>query len=179
LFLKRKQQFFDGYLSDNKNVADSELVNAYSFNMEEIKMINIAYQSTQLLTLANLSYNYSGGAHGNHATNYFSFDLLKNKKLSLDDILSPTGKNQLRRLLEKNFRKEFNLKDTEALTEGGLFENKIEPNKNFFVTGKCIGFSYAPYEIGPYALGEIVLFIPLTELKDYLQNDFKNLLDIH
>ena len=179
LFLKKKKQFFDDYLSDYKNVADSELVNGYSFNMEEIQTINIAYQSTQLLTLANSSYTYSGGAHGNHATNYFSFDLLKNKKLSLDDLLSPTDKNQLRRLLEKYFRKEYNLKETEALTEGGLFENKIEPNKNFFVTGKCIGFSYAPYEIGPYALGEIVIFIPLTELKDYLQNDFKSLLDIH
>ena len=179
LFIKKKKEFFDGYLSDNKNVADSELANAYSFNAEEIQTINVAYQSTRLLTLANASYNYSGGAHGNYATNYLSIDMMKNKKLSLDDILSATGKAQLRRLLEKYFRKEYNLKEAEALTEGGLFENKIEPNKNFFVTRKCIGFSYAPYEIGPYALGEIVIFIPLAELKDYLQTYFKNLLDIH
>jgi hypothetical protein len=179
LLLKKKKEFFDGYLSDNKNVADSELVNAYSFNMEEIQTINIAFQSTQLLTLANLSYSYSGGAHGNHATSYIAIDMVKNKKLLLDDILSATGKNQLRRLLEKYFRKEYNLKEAQALTAGGLFENKIEPNKNFFVTGKCIGFSYAPYEIGPYALGEIVIFIPLSDLTPYLQTDFKNLLSIY
>ena len=179
LFIKKKKEFFDGYLSDNKNVTDSELANAYSFNMEEIQTINVAFQSTQLLTLANASYNYSGGAHGNYATNYLSIDMMKNKKLSLDDILSATGKAQLRRLLEKCFRKEYNLKEAEALTEGGLFENKIEPNKNFFVTRKCIGFSYAPYEIGPYALGEIVIFIPLAELSTYLQVDFKKMLTIY
>ncbi|HEX5152109.1 MAG TPA: DUF3298 domain-containing protein [Parafilimonas sp.] len=178
LFLKRKKEFFEGYLSDNKNVADSELVDAYSFNMEEIQTINIAYQSTELLTLANSSYSYTGGAHGNYATGYMSIDMAKNKKLSLDDILSASGKSQLRRLLEKYFRREYNVKDNEALTEGGLFENKIEPNKNFFITGKSIGFSYAPYEIGPYALGEIVIFIPLNELKVYMRTDFKNLVTI-
>ena len=83
LFMKKKKEFFDGYLSDNKNVSDSELANAYSFNMEEIQTINVAFQSTQLLTLANTSYNYSGGAHGNYGTNYLSIDMVKNKKLSL------------------------------------------------------------------------------------------------
>lgn len=173
--MKEKKQFFDGYLSENKDIPDSDLVNTYSFNADETQTINIVFQSSQLLTLASLVYSYTGGAHGNYGTSYLSIDLVNNKKLSLDDVLSGSGEKQLSRLLGKYFRKENNLKDTDALTEGGLFENKIEPNNNFFVTGKGISFNYTPYEIGPYAMGEIVIFIPFTELSAYLQSDFKKL----
>jgi hypothetical protein len=175
MFLKEKRQFFEGYHSQNKDIPDSDLVNTYSFNADQIQTINIVFQSTKLLTLANLVYSYTGGAHGNYGTGYLSVDLVRNKKISLDEVLSASGQKQLGRLLGKYFRKENNLKDTDALSKGGLFEDKIEPNSNFFVTGKGISFDYMPYEIGPYAIGEIVIFIPFTELSAYLQSDFKKL----
>jgi len=175
IFLKEKKRFFDCYLSENKNIPDSDLVDTYSFNADETQTINLVFQSAELLTLAGLVYSYTGGAHGNYGTNYLSIDLLHNKKLSLDDVLSASGQKQLGRLLGKYFRKNNNLKDTDALSKGGLFEDEIKPNNNFFVTGKGLAFDYSPYEIGPYAMGEIIIFIPFTELSAYLQSDFKKL----
>jgi hypothetical protein len=136
----------------------------------------IAYSSPKLITLAHHSYSYTGGAHGNYGTGFTSVDLIANKKLKLSDILNEAGLKQLPKLLEKKFRTRYGLSDKEELTAGGLFENKIEPNENFYVTGKGIGFNYVPYEIGPYAMGEVNLFIPFTELNAYLQAGFKKLI---
>ncbi|MBO9572818.1 MAG: DUF3298 domain-containing protein, partial [Chitinophagaceae bacterium] len=108
---------------------------------------------------------YTGGAHGNYGTTFTVISLAKNKKLKLSDIIPESKQPQLNQLLEKNFRLQYNLKPTDKLTEGGLFENSIKANDNFYVTGKGIGFNYTPYEIGPYVMGEINIFIPFTDLK--------------
>ncbi len=86
-------------------------------------------------------------------------------------------KKQLSQQLEKYFRKTYSLKDTDSLAAGGLFENRIEPNSNFHVPEKGIGINYTPYEIGPFAMGEIGIFIPFSELKNCLQSAFKKLIE--
>ena len=137
----------------------------------------IVYQSKTILSLANFSYSYTGGAHGNYGTGYTSLDLIKEKKLKLDDVITKTGQAYLRSILKKYFRKNYNLDANASLKEAGLFKEKIEPNNNFYVTTKGIGFSYAPYEIGPYSMGEINIFIPFSELQNFLQPVFKNLVE--
>ena len=177
IFLQEKKKFFDSYLEENKETEDSLLLEyPVSYNMEESQRLGIAFLSPKLLTLADLYYSYTGGAHGNYSTHYISIDLAANKELTLADILTPAGIKKLNPLLEKYFRKDQGLGQTEDLTEGGLFENKLEANDNFYVTTKGIGFSYAPYEIAPYAAGEINIYIPFSELTSCLQPGFKKLL---
>ena len=97
--------------------------------------------------------------------------------MQLQDVVLPAGKRKLNMLLEKYFRKSRGLKPGDALSEkGGLFENKIEAGDNFYLTGKGITFSYTPYEIAPYAAGEIQVFIPYTDMKDLLQPGMKKIL---
>ncbi len=178
LLLRHKKNYLNNYINDNKNVQDADLKKASpTFSMEDDSKLLIAFESPKLLTFAFTSYAYTGGAHGNHGTSYSSYDLTANKALTLDDIITPAGKKTLHSLLEKNFRKQFNLKPADPLKEGGLFENKIEPNKNFYVTGKGIGFCYNPYEIGPYVMGEINIFIPFSEMRNYLKDDFRKLIE--
>ena len=147
-----------------------------AFSEEQSNRLMIVYQSKNILTLANYSYSYTGGAHGNYGTHYSSLDLLSKKILKLDDVLTTAGQANLPLLLKKYFRKNYNLDANDSLKEAGLFEEKIKPNNNFYITGKGIGFSYSPYEIGPYAMGEINIFIPFSELKTSLQPAFQNLL---
>jgi hypothetical protein len=152
IFLQEKKKFFDSYLEENKDADDSLLLEyPFSYSMEETQRLGIAFLTSKLLTLADLYYTYTGGAHGNYSTHYVSIDLASNKKLKLGDVLTATGIKKLNPLLEKYFRKDQGLGPSGDLTEGGLFENKIEANDNFYVTTKGIGFSYAPYEIAPYA----------------------------
>ncbi len=172
-----KTQYIRTYVDDYKEVADSEMVEyPFSYNMEESRWMIIAYQSPKLLTLAEWYYTYAGGAHGSSNTTYYNIDLTTGKQLKLENILQQQGVDKLNGLLAKYFRMDRGLKKDEDLTEGGLFENKLEYNANFYVTGKGICFSYAPYEIASYADGQVEIFIPFTELTKYLQPGFRKLL---
>ncbi len=177
LFLANKKGFMEGYIRDNKNVADSEIAElSYSYNLEQIDRLMVVYHSEKLLTLVKWYYGYMGGAHGNHGSSYFSIDLSTNKKLILSNVLTPAGIKQLPKLLEKNFRKQYMIADNAPLTEAGLFENALHATDNFYLTSKGIGFGYLPYEIGPFSMGEINIFIPFSEITAYIVPTFKNLI---
>lgn len=184
ILAKDGKGFFDEYhkefsnedLSDT-NLADTEVNNnPEEYNYSIITHLRISYQSPKLLSLAMLDYSYIGGAHGNYGTTYLPLDLLHNKALTLKNILTTTGIRQLRPLLESSFRRDKHLTSTESLKSGGLFENKIEPNDDFYVTGKGLIFNYTPYEIASFADGEIQIMIDYKDLKAYLQPAFVNLL---
>ena len=175
IFAEQKMSFIDGYLNEHTGVPDSEIVafpSAYS--LAQNQYVGVCYQSNKILSLYNFVYSYTGGAHGNYGTSYTSINLANGKKIKLEDALLPGQKAKLNALLEKHFRKSRNVKPGESLSEvGGLFENKIEANNNFYLTGKGIVFSYTPYEIAPYAAGEIQVFIPFSDMKGILQPGFK------
>ncbi len=170
--------FFSGYQDDNKEVTNDDLKDAGpSYNYEEESNLLIAYQSSKILSLNLSGSSFTGGAHGNSFTITTSLNLATNKPILLKDILTTEGVKKLRALLESSFRKQYDLKPSDSLTEGGLFENKIEPNKNFYVTGKGLLFVYNPYEIGPYVMGGIDLYLSFASLQPYLQPEFTKLLE--
>ncbi|HEX2847526.1 MAG TPA: DUF3298 domain-containing protein [Chitinophagaceae bacterium] len=172
--LAEKKSFLSEYLKDNKAVPDSELVNFSSgYSQDVTTRLLIVYHSPTILTLADFNYGYTGGAHGNYNTTYISINPATGKQYTLVQVLSPAGKKQLNALLAKYFRKDRKLSANTPLTEGGLFDDKLEANNNFFLTGTGIGFSYAPYEIGPFAMGEIIIFIPYSEFGKNLNPSFR------
>ncbi|RYF85341.1 MAG: DUF3298 domain-containing protein, partial [Chitinophagaceae bacterium] len=145
LMLRDKNEFFKAYESDFKDVKPADFKESpFMYNMDKSENTLMVYESPKIATLANFTYVYSGGAHGNYSTIYTSYDLVNKKELKLTDVISVEGKKKLGSLLAKSLRSQFKLKPTDALTEV-LFENKIAPNDNFYITGKGIGFSYAPY----------------------------------
>lgn len=176
-FLREKKAFFNSYLSEHKNAKDAENKEAFApYSLEQMDRTAIAFYEGNLLTLSAFNYAYTGGAHGNYGTSFIPVDLVHNKQLMLSDVINEKGKKALKPLLEKHFRKQFQLKPSESLEAGGLFKNEIEPTDNFYLTSKGIGFNYVPYEIGPYAMGEVLIFIPFTELQSFLQPAFQQLI---
>lgn len=175
--LTEKKSYLNSYMDDHKKITKDEIgdypqsyTNAYSGRL------NIIYSSSKILSLANYTYEYIGGAHGNHGTSYSSYNIASHKIITLQDVLTPAGIKMLPALLEKNIRKQYRIKETEKLSETLLFGDTIEPNDNFFVTGKGIVFGYNPYEIAAYAAGEILVFIPFTDMVSGLQLSFKELI---
>lgn len=165
LLLKNKKQYLANYLEENKNVTEADIKEiSFGYNNEADNQLMICFKSPSIASLAYFNYSFTGGAHGNHGISYTVIDLKKNKKLSLNEVIDAKERKKLDQLLEKYFRQQYNVKPNESLKDGGLFENKIEANNNFYLTGKGIGFCYNPYEIGPYAMGEINIFIPFSEL---------------
>jgi hypothetical protein len=160
---------FADYLEEGGDIFDSEIKQMASvFNRESDNDVTIAYMSPAMIVFSQFSYVYSGGAHGNYGTSYKVVDIKKKRPLELKNIITPEGERRLSQLLEQHFRLDHSLVPQDSLQEAGLFENKIAPNDNFYLTSKGIGFNYAPYEIGPYVMGEIEIFVPFTELKGYL-----------
>lgn len=175
--LQLKNTYLADYKKDFREVPDSDIVSFPSgYTMSQDQSVLVMYQQAQILSLASTSYAYTGGAHGFGATQYVVINPAGLKKYKITDVLLPAGRVALRSYLEKWFRIQYKLPRNSNLEEAGLFENKIEPNNNFYLTAKGIGFSYAPYEIGPYAMGDINIFIPFSELKTYLQPAFAKLI---
>jgi hypothetical protein len=156
-------------IPDDKELAETEF--SYSSTLTYHDEFQVLQDGHDLLCLRLFHTEYTGGAHGNHGAAHVTFDLATGKEVTLDDLLKPGVKDELTRLAEAALREEYGLKPSDSLSdEGPLFEDKFELNDNWFVTPAGLGFSYSPYEIGPYAAGFIEPLIPFARLKDLLKD---------
>lgn len=174
ILAQTKDSFFTAYKQELAGVKAEDAKEMPSmYAQESSQRVMVVYQDERFISIASFVYTYTGGAHGNYGTGYFTIDLAAQKKIELNDILTPAGKAALPGLLEKAFRLQYKVEPGTELSESGLFENKIEPTDNFFVTGNGIGFNYVPYEIGPYAMGEVLLFVSFEDLFELLTPAFR------
>src|ERR1051325_8865575 len=102
LTLQTKNNFFKSYESENKDLKLADLKEyPEAYNNDQTEEILMVYQSPKLFTIAQFSYAYTGGAHGNYGTSYSSYDLVNKKELKLTDVISLEGKKKLPALLER------------------------------------------------------------------------------
>ena len=126
---------------------------------DEITEVEILYNRNNLLVLCVFNYLYSGGAHGNFAYQILNLDLAKRQVIGLPaDHL-----NELPSLIERGFRNKHRLSAKDSLNQL-LFENNPQwVNHNYYLTEKGIGFIYNPYEIAPYVLGSLSVYVRLNK----------------
>lgn len=139
-----------------------------SWNWDVQDELRIVWNTFPLLVLENSGYSFTGGAHGNYGSNFTVVDLARKQILHLDDVLKTGYKPVLGAALEKAFRKKYTVPAKEPLDKQFLFEPHIRPNDNFYITDKGIAFTYVPYEIAAYVFGQITLFVPFEEVKNYV-----------
>ncbi|SHF03075.1 protein of unknown function [Cnuella takakiae] len=177
LMQQAQSNLFAAYRKEFGQTKEEELKEMpAAFTNDQSQRALVAYSGKAFLSLSLFTYAYTGGAHGNYGTQFQSFNLASGKALQVKDVLNPAGIKALSKLLAAAFREREGLSAATPLTEGGLFENKLKTTDNFFVTGKGLGFNYQPYEIGPYAMGEIILYLPYARIRNYLQPGFANAL---
>lgn len=127
---------------------------------------SVSYNDNGYVVIDFLADAYTGGAHGNYSSIMYCMDVKNKKQMVLSDIVK-IDSSTLQSLLERNLRKEYNIKANDALSTV-LFDDFIKPNKNFYFNANGIAFMYNPYEVASYAQGQIVVFIPYAALKTYL-----------
>jgi hypothetical protein len=127
--------------------------------------IEVLYNRNQLLSVALTQYTYTGGAHGMMYTRCYSYDLKGRKKFRIQDVFKPGYQAKLKLALNQAAKKKYRV---QSLSDA-LLVDEIEPNDNFFLTGKGICFVYQPYEIGPFSMGEQFIYIPYSNLSDLLK----------
>ena len=142
-----------------------------SWNWTSEGDMKVVWNRHPLLVLEYFSYDFTGGAHGNGGASYQVLDLNKQKVLAVEDVFKGDYKTVLAKELEQAFRKKYKVPEDESV-KGMLVVEDIEPNNNFILTNKGVTFSYTPYEIGPYALGQVSLFVPYERIKEVLKEDY-------
>ncbi|SFA59725.1 protein of unknown function [Pedobacter suwonensis] len=126
----------------------------------------VNYNDNGYVVVDFLTDTYTGGAHGNYNSSMICLDVQNKKQLALTDIIK-IDSNVLSGILERNLRKEYNIKAKDALSTV-LFDDFIKPNNNFYFNANGIAFMYNPYEVASYAQGQIVIFIPYSDVRTYL-----------
>jgi hypothetical protein len=155
-------------LPTNEELKDLEISHFESLTFEEdfVVMLNML----EVFSMRMLHSEYTGGAHPNSSAGHVTFDLKTGEELTLDDLLKPGWRDPLTDLAEAQLRSQYELKEGDALNDKGpLFDNVFELNDNWFLSPEGLGFSFDPYEIGPYAAGFIEPVIPYSKLKDWVK----------
>lgn len=168
-------KFFAGYRSDNQEEVKTYTGKPdgypYHLNYDETTNYSVRYNENGWVTIEESSYSYTGGAHGNYASSFANYDVVNKKELNLQDVINADS-TTLQQVLEQQFRKDYNLPAPKALTEI-LFDPHLATTDNFYLNEKGLGFLYNPYEVAPYVVGQIEIFVPYTVLSNYLTAEFK------
>ncbi len=132
-------------------------------------MIEIDDTREEIVQLQTSGWTYTGGAHGNGATNTYIFEKKTGKELKLEDFFS--NKKEITSIGENYFRKLYELGTDANLNDAGFwFEDGVfYLNNNFSIVGENIVFLYNSYEIAPYSGGQTVLEIPIEEIKHLIK----------
>ena len=168
-----KNKMLANWKKENTKMTPAETAElGLSLSFQQENRVMVMYENEQLINLAHVRYEFSGGAHGNYTTTLPTIKKETGKKLHLTDVLTATGIKLLPTLLDQVARLQFGIKNKLPLDQNGFLVNRIAPSQNMYVTSSGIGFLYSPYEIKSFADGEVNLLIPFTALKGYLQQGF-------
>ena len=126
------------------------------------------------MTIQYLSSGYTGGAHGYYNEIYKVFDVKTNKTIQRSDILKVQDSDIWSRILMDHFLKN----DLENGQAEMLLVKEIPLNNNFYFDKENLYFLYNQYEIAAYAAGPVLIKVPLSEIKPFLTDEFKNKLKL-
>ncbi len=168
--LAQDKSYFGAYKQDMAEL-DSEMLASPTANYSSDVNIWICYNDNGIVGINQFSSSYSGGAHGMYQSLYTVMDARNQEVFKLDDVLKPVDSMAMSTVLADKVRETYKLQPGANLSEV-LFEDKVMPTKNFMLTSRGILFCYGPYEIAAYAMGEVKLFVPYTEVRTMLQPAF-------
>lgn len=128
----------------------------------DIKLLN-----GSILSLVLNHYEFTGGAHGNYYSIGFTFDLKTGELLTLESIITKESLPFITKLCEEKIKQMY---EAGSLIDAGLFEDHIEltMDQDFYLTQDALVFQFDPYEIAPYAMGNIEVSIYAEEISEFL-----------
>lgn len=140
----------------------SESVERYTYTLSATP----SYIGTHMITYSINMASYLGGAHGYYATTYLSYDIDKGQVLTVGRLFADV--NGLKAAIMRGAQQNPDY-------AGNLFVDKIPTVDNFYVDGSQITFVYNPYEVASYAVGIVMVSLPIHEVRDYMTDYGKKL----
>ncbi|MCP5499874.1 MAG: DUF3298 domain-containing protein [Leptospiraceae bacterium] len=168
--IKDKKDLAFQLINDFKaNLPDEEDPSASSEKVFHDLSQSLLFNEKDICTVVTRFNYYLGGAHPSRKTIFTVIDLGRGEVIDLDTFIELKDKTRLLPIAEKYFKRAIRLEAGKSYKEAGLLENTFNLNDNFFVSKNAIGFYYNPYEIAPYAMGDISFVIPIRALKDEIK----------
>ncbi len=132
---------------------------------------SVVFNSGNIVVLENVDFRYEGGAHPNTFYNFYNFNALTGKTISLSDLFDNGYKPKLDKIGEIKFRENYHIGKGESLEKRGYFlkNHKFHLNDNFAVFAGGLLFKFNPYEIAAYVYGAPEVFIPYKDIKELLK----------
>ncbi|HJE38212.1 MAG TPA: DUF3298 and DUF4163 domain-containing protein [Candidatus Amulumruptor caecigallinarius] len=138
--------------------------------------IKVTELNEQTVTYQIYNYSFTGGAHPNYAYIPFTYDLSAGKVLTFDMLFKPGSDDALMTLIQEALANQLGVRDPAKLGEAGVFTDQLFVSRNVFVSDGQIVFHYNPYEIGPYALGQMDVALAPFVIENLLTSEAKSLL---
>ena len=161
---KQSIPWYEEILSDSAEYQDNPYEIGYSFETG----FQVQFNSQKFISIVLNHYQFTGGAHGNYFALGYNITTDEGKILTLKDIIREDSFDLLTYECEQAILEAYK---TNSLMEAGLFENElvIPEDQDFYITPTALVIQFDPYEVGPYAMGEIIAEIPFEKIKDILQ----------
>ncbi|MDY0082334.1 MAG: DUF3298 and DUF4163 domain-containing protein [Ignavibacteriaceae bacterium] len=163
---KQSIAWYNEIVSDTNSLSDYNYTIQYSFETG----FDVVYNSKGFVSIILKHYQYSGGAHGNYFAVGYNINLSDGSFLSLTDIIQQGKLDLLAYECEETILEKY---QANSLFEAGLFENEIiiPEDQDFYIIPGALVLQFDPYEIGPYAMGEITAEISFDKIRDILMED--------
>lgn len=118
----------------------------------------------------DLAEYYAGAVHGNYGTSFYNIDRRTKTLLRESDYFVEDYAAQLTKILQRRLLIGYKVKTLEELEEKeGISAMDLTPNDNCSIGPKGLTYIYNPYEIAPYAVGQVTIFVPYEDLQPILR----------
>ncbi|WP_321517291.1 DUF3298 domain-containing protein [uncultured Bacteroides sp.] len=157
------------YLEDQKKNAEEE-VNSAWYNYNKSIKSRVIFNKDGVLVYRVDTYDYTGGAHGNHASLFLNFDLLTGKQIHLKNLFKEGYEKVLTGLLVAQLEKDNKVTSEAELEEIGYFITEpLSPTENFLLNKDGFTFFYNVYEIAPYVMGTTTIKLPFSAVESLMK----------
>ncbi|MDZ7269148.1 MAG: DUF3298 and DUF4163 domain-containing protein [candidate division KSB1 bacterium] len=146
----------------NEMLAGEEMIGGMSFGYSHD--CSIMYYSEDLISLLVTEWSFTGGAHGNTsyaATNYWLHDG-RWQTLALADLFLPDA--DYLAALTRQCRQSLQAQGAAWVQQGEMQAFTAEDLQVFNVMPRALLFTFAPYQVGPYAQGTFQVRVPYHQL---------------
>ena len=128
----------------------------------------VVYASPDLVSVQFNYSTYLGGAHPNHFSLAFNYDLKRSTEIKLPELFTPQA-NYLKVLSDYCVKELKKLSTTQGVEEGA--GPKPDNYHSWNVTPLGLRFTFDPYQVGAYAVGAHEVLVPYAVLKPVLKAD--------
>lgn len=138
------------------------------------EVVELARCDSSVLSLRIYYGDYTGGAHGMYAYDGATFDVESGKELSISDILTDkagfyeTAPAYIADVLYEEYGDELFPEYRECVDEAFGEDGSL----NWYLNATGIVVIYNPYELGPYAMGEVEVVLPYEEFAKYIDTKY-------